>query len=69
MNEITGILNELGEQGSNEPRRLAGELHARLHYGRAEDIIGLGLHEYLMTFLSGINRLGGEINSQFFAPS
>jgi uncharacterized alpha-E superfamily protein len=69
MNEITGILDELAERGSNEPRRLAGELHAKLHYGRAEEIIGLGLHEYLMTFLAGINRLGGEINKQFFAPS
>jgi uncharacterized alpha-E superfamily protein len=69
MNEITGILDELGERGYNEPRRLAGELHAKLHYGRVEEVISLGLHEYLMSFLSGINRLGDEINKQFFAPS
>lgn len=69
MNEITGILDELGERSYNEPRRLAGELHAKLHYGRVEEIISLGLHEYLMAFLSGINRLGGEINKQFFAPA
>jgi uncharacterized alpha-E superfamily protein len=69
MNEITGILDELGDRTYNEPRRLAGELHAKLHYGRVEEVISLGLHEYLMTFLSGINRLGDEINKQFFAPS
>jgi uncharacterized alpha-E superfamily protein len=69
MNEITDILDELGERNSNEARRLAGELHAKLHYGRAEEIIGQGLHEYLMAFLSGINRLGDDINKQFFSPS
>jgi uncharacterized alpha-E superfamily protein len=69
MNEITGILDELGERNYSEPRRLAGELHAKLHYGRVEEIISQGLHEYLMIFLSGINRLGDEINKQFFAPS
>jgi uncharacterized alpha-E superfamily protein len=70
MNEIGSILNALGGTGGrepNEPVRLAGELHARLHYGRAEDVIGLGLHEYLMAFLSGIYRLGDEINRQFFS--
>jgi uncharacterized alpha-E superfamily protein len=68
MNEITGILDGL-DRDPNEPKRLAGELHARLHYGRAEEIIDAGLHEYLMAFLAGIYRVGDEINRQFFTKT
>ena len=34
---------------------LAGELHAKLRYGRTDDIIRFGLHEYLMDFLDRIS--------------
>ena len=47
--------------------RQAGELHARLHFGRTEDIIRFGLHEYLMEFLDRIADLGAEVHRRFFA--
>ena len=36
---------------------MAGELHAKLHYGRTQQIFDVGLHEYLMDFLEGIGNL------------
>ena len=41
---------------TRELERAAGELHAQLHYGRTDDIIEFGLHEYLMDFLEHISR-------------
>jgi uncharacterized alpha-E superfamily protein len=54
---------------STEMERAAGELHARLQYGRTDDIIKQGLHEYLMDFLDRIYELGGEINKHFLVPT
>ena len=68
MNEIYDILRLLCDQSQLEAERLAGELHARLHYGRTQQIFDLGLHEYLMEFLEGISNLGEEINKDFLVP-
>ncbi|HSD99883.1 MAG TPA: alpha-E domain-containing protein [Burkholderiales bacterium] len=68
MNEIYEILSDLCEDHSLEPERLAGELHAQLHYGRAEQIVNLGLHEYLMSFLGKLSAINDEINRHFLAP-
>ncbi len=51
-----------------EPERLAGELHAQLHYGRVEQIMAAGLHEYLMEFLEKLHTLNDELNDHFLAP-
>jgi len=51
-----------------EPERLAGEIHAQLHYGRVEKIFEQGLHEYLLDFLNQINQLNDEINRHFLVP-
>ena len=69
MNAIYEILQQLSDTDSLEPERLAGEIHAQLHYGRVEQIFTLGLHEYLMEFLEKIDTLGSEINSHFLAPA
>ncbi len=65
MNEIYEILPALCDASSREPERLAGELHAQLHYGRTEQIISYGLHEYLMNFLDKLSVLNDEINKHF----
>jgi len=67
MNEIHNILTDLCKSQC-EAGRLAGELHAQLHYGRTEHIMSAGLHEYLMTFLEKIGVLGHEINKEFLNP-
>jgi len=68
MNEIYNILSHLADASSQEPERLAGELHAQLHYGRAEKIITFGLHEYLMDILDKLHSLNNEINQHFLVP-
>lgn len=68
MNEIYKILCDLSDRSSQEPERLAGELHAQLHYGRAEKILAFGLHEYLMDWLDKLHTLNNEINQHFLVP-
>ena len=69
MNEIYEILRELCEPSSREAERLAGELHAQLHYGRIEQIFTDGLHESLMGFLQKLGALNDEINRHFLVPN
>ena len=69
MNFIHDTLGLLCDEHSRELERQAGELHARLHYARTDDIMEFGLHEYLMEFLEHISRLGAEITRVFLVPS
>jgi uncharacterized alpha-E superfamily protein len=66
MDEAYGILQMLATAQAAEAVRLAGELHAELHFGRIERIFNTGLHEYLTGFLDRITTLGSEINGGFF---
>ncbi len=68
MNEIYEILGDLCKKESMEPERLAGELHAQLHYGRVDQIMETGLHEYLMEFLEKLHQLDAELNQYFLVP-
>jgi uncharacterized alpha-E superfamily protein len=66
MSEVYDILQVLATPAAAEAVRLAGALHAELHFGRIEKIFGTGLHEYLTAFLDQITTLGAEINRGFF---
>ena len=66
--EIHDILRGLCDASSREPERLAGELNAQLRYGRTEQIIDHGLHEYLMEVLDKLSTLNQEINQHFLVP-
>ena len=68
MNFIHDTLGVLCDDNSRELERQAGELHARLHYARTDDIMEHGLHEYLMDFLDCISQLGDEVNRVFLVP-
>jgi uncharacterized alpha-E superfamily protein len=68
MNFIHETLEELCDENSRELERASGELHAMLHYGRTDDVIKFGLHEYLMHFLERISTLGEGINRAFLVP-
>ena len=48
-----------GKRG--ECHRLAGEMFARLRFGRIQDIFQSGLHEFLRDFIGGSIALGNEI--------
>ncbi|MDZ4097177.1 MAG: alpha-E domain-containing protein [Methylophilaceae bacterium] len=70
FDEITPILEQLSGRRNSECRRIAGELHARLHYGRMDEIFQEGLHEFLEDFVTCNNNLGVEIQRSFLnAPS
>src|SRR5258706_14147 len=69
MNFIHETLETLCDDNTSEVKRASGELHARLHYARTDDIIKFGLHEYLMEFVDRISLLGAEINRAFLAPT
>ena len=69
LNFINDTLEVICDDGSLELRRQAGELHARLHYGRTDDVMREGLHEYLMDFLQRVSLLGAEISRRFLVPT
>jgi uncharacterized alpha-E superfamily protein len=71
MNFINETVERLSDdhQHADELERMSGQLHALLHYGRTDDIIDRGLHEYLMDFLERISTLGNEISRVFLVPS
>jgi uncharacterized alpha-E superfamily protein len=66
MSEVYEMLRLLATPQAAEALRLAGALHAELHFGRIEKIFNAGLHEYLTGFLDRIGELGQEINHGFF---
>jgi uncharacterized alpha-E superfamily protein len=69
MNFIYETLQILCSGDGQEVSRMAGELHARLHFARTDEVIRFGLHEYLMDFLDRISELGEEIKRRFLAPT
>jgi uncharacterized alpha-E superfamily protein len=66
---INDTLKLLCDEQNWELERMAGELHARLEFGRTEDIMRFGLHEYLVDFLERISALASEITRRFFAST
>lgn len=65
MEQIARHLDLLAETHGGkrgECHRLAGEMDARLRFGRIEAIFQSGLHEFLAGFLDQTARLGGEIS-------
>ena len=69
LDEITPILEQLSGRRQVECRRLAGELHAKLRYGKMQDIFQRGLHEFLSDFIDSNNLLGAEIQRAFLSIS
>ena len=67
LDEITPILEQLSGIRQTECRRLAGELHARLRFGKMQDIFQRGLHEFLSDFIDSNNLLGAEIQRAFLS--
>ena len=67
MNEVEAALIDINGASGREARRRAGEQHADLHFGRIEDVISQGLHEYLSRFLVQINLLGQEIRNAYLS--
>lgn len=68
MNSVIKNLDLIANRHSGETARLAGLLHAQLHYGRIEDILAHGLHEWLTDFMDRIYLIGDGISKDFLVP-
>jgi uncharacterized alpha-E superfamily protein len=64
-NMVCVTLDELIGGRRLEGRRLAGEIHASLKYGRIDEIVTKGLHEFLEEFIFANNRLGHQVQQDF----
>lgn len=67
FDEITPILEQLSGIRQTECKRLAGELHSKLRYGKMQQIFQKGLHEFLTDFIELNNRLGAEVHKTFLS--
>ena len=67
LDEINHILDQLSVNRQTECRRLAGELHARLRFGKMQDTFQKGLHEFLSDFIDANSLLGTEIQRAFLS--
>ncbi|UCV02473.1 alpha-E domain-containing protein [Dechloromonas denitrificans] len=68
MNGVIKNLELIANSQSGETQRQAGLLHAQLHYGRIEDILAHGLHQWLTDFMDRIYLLGDGISKDFLVP-
>ncbi len=67
LNEVDSTLEIINGSTGREARRLAGEMHAALHFNRIENIFAEGLHEYLTDFLLRTAALSKEIRGAYLA--
>lgn len=68
LNSVIKNLDLIANNHSGETIRQAGLLHAQLHYGRIEDILEQGLHEWLTDFMDRIYLIGDGISKDFLVP-
>lgn len=69
VQEVNRLVQEIDGPRARDLQRLVGLLYAELHYGRIDDIIAIGLHEYLTDVVARLNAIGDEINRTYFWPS
>lgn len=51
---------------SNDAERLLGRMGSRLEFSKVEEIIHVGLHEYLDACQTELNAIGAAIDAEFF---
>ena len=66
---VVRMLQLIANSASTETERQAGVLPSRLHFGRIDDILASGLHEYLTDFMDRIYELGDGISRDFLVPA
>jgi uncharacterized alpha-E superfamily protein len=63
---LENVVNALEKVGPNaECTRVAGGLHAQLHWGRLDQLLNKGLDKFVEEFLVDINALGARIHDDF----
>jgi uncharacterized alpha-E superfamily protein len=66
VEELDLQIRQLNGPRSDELQRLSGRLYSELRYGRIEEIMAEGLHEYLTRCLLRLRTLGECINTTYF---
>ena len=66
IREVHRLVGEIGGPAAGELIRQVGLLQAALEYGRIDDIVAQGLHEYLTNTLSHICAIGSEVSKAYF---
>jgi uncharacterized alpha-E superfamily protein len=69
---VNGLLTHLAavaNEQSDETLRRTGALQARLRYGRIDQILEQGLHDFLGGFLLRIRDIGGRIGQDFLVST
>ncbi|MBL8490339.1 MAG: alpha-E domain-containing protein [Rhodocyclaceae bacterium] len=69
VHEVNRLVQEIDGPRARELQRLVGMLYAELHYGRIDEVIATGLHEYLTGVVSRLTAIGDQINRTYFWPS
>jgi uncharacterized alpha-E superfamily protein len=67
--EVYSNLRSVGNDQSAETERRAGEIHARLYFGRMQELTVAGLPAFLESFLERLADLGERIASDFLVPA
>ena len=68
MEEVVNNLREVRNDASADTERFAGRLHAELMFGRIDEILAEGLHDYLTRFLERVYQLGNRVSRDFLVP-
>lgn len=68
VKEVYSNLCVVANDQSAETERRAGELEAQLRFGRIEDIVRDGLHNYVVRLLGRVQDLGNRIADDFLVP-
>jgi len=68
LNSVVKNLGLISNSNSGETERQGGMLNAQLRYGRIEDILEHGLHEWRTDFMDRIYMHGNGISKDFLVP-
>jgi uncharacterized alpha-E superfamily protein len=66
--EVYSNLKSVANEQSSETERRAGEMHAKLHFTRMEEITAQGVPEFLEGFLARLRDLGDRVAHDFLVP-
>jgi uncharacterized alpha-E superfamily protein len=69
LDELQANLSAVANQHSSETLRRVGELHARFHFGRFEELCAAGVPVFLDNFQERLSELGERITHDFLVPS
>lgn len=68
MKEVYNNLRVVSNDHSAETERRAGQMEANMRFGKIDDIVREGLHNYVVQALGRIQDLGNRIADDFLVP-